>query len=60
MIHFLPKNSNTTSPTIKGCYMQKRIQIEAKKIVDLLLGNNITFYWKVTLLSIIMSDNRLK
>ena len=36
------------------------MQREANKIVDLVLGNNIPFYWKLLLPRIIISDDGMK
>ena len=48
MIHYLPKNSSTTSPTGANVESAKRkMQREANKIAHLVLGNNRTFYWRV-------------
>ena len=41
-------------------YTKRRMQIEAKKIVDSVVDNNRAFYWKVALLIIIISDDGLK
>ena len=60
MINFYQKTAVQQVLQKKLWYMQKRIQREAKKIVDLVSGNNIKFYWKVALSRIIISDNRLK
>ena len=61
LIHFLPKDISTTSPTNTNMESAKIImRIEAKKIFDSVLGNNITFYWNVALLRIMIYDDRLK
>ena len=51
---------STEIPTITNMeYPERRIQIEAKKLVKLLVGNNITFDWKKSLSKGIISNDRL-
>ena len=45
LVHFFTKNRSTTIPTDTNMVSSKIIVImEANKMVDLVLGNNITFY----------------
>ena len=61
LIYFLPKNSSTTSPTSKNLVFAKsRTQIEAKKIVGSISGNNIISYLHVALSRGKIPDDRLK
>ena len=48
-----PTNTNMT-------YLKRITRIEERKINDFVVVNNIAFDWKVELLIIIITDNRLK
>ena len=41
-------------------YAKRRIWRESNKIIDMILGNNISFDWKADLLIIIISDDGVK
>ena len=61
LFHYSPKNGSTISPT--NTSMEYEIMImrtEAKKNVDLVLGKNRPFDWRVALLRGIIYYYRLK
>ena len=53
---FFTKNTSTTSTTSRKI----RTQRETKELFYSVIGNNITFDWKVALMRIIISYNKLK
>ena len=60
LIHFLPRNIITSSPTNTSMEFPKRKFRSKAKKVDLMLDKNITFDWKVALSIIMISDYSLK